>query len=231
MESRNQTINPILSQSSEVLASQDKSASMLTSALGVNSAASTPAKRDPQTELMMYDEIWAKLLILSKRLRDMMNAYNAQRQALAWELDVNSLTKTRAGIEKSFQAAMCNAAGGMATGVCTGAGAVSGLRAVKSAVQSSKNILEHNQLLDGHINRGRDVGHSINSGCAAGAGELTKEAETSKAEADLLNKSAHAYAKTQDELQAQAKDIMRQMLEMGQKYVEQYSQALQHVVR
>ncbi|CAK8741115.1 hypothetical protein SODG_004526 [Sodalis praecaptivus] len=102
----------------------------------------------------------------------------------------------------------------------------------KPQTESGENL--HSNSSDAfnlHQGLGRDSGQFINSGCAAGASGMTKEADTAKAEAELLHKSAHAYEKTQDELQAQAKDIMRQMLEMGQRYVEQYSQALQHLVR
>lgn len=194
-------------------------------------AAPAAVKPDPGAELMMYDEIWAKLLMLSKRLRGMMNAYNAQRQALSWQLDVNALTKSRAGIEKAFQAAMVSAAGGMVSGVCTAGGAIAGARGLKSKGASEMSNYERNTFLESNINRGRDVGQSIGSGFNMGGSELTREADTAKAEADLLNKSAQSYTKTQEELQAQARDVMRQMLDMGQKYVEQYSQALQHLVR
>lgn len=230
MTSHYQTINTTSSLITEALAGKGNPAPTLASATDAT-AAPAAVKPDPGAELMMYDEIWAKLLMLSKRLRDMMNAYNAQRQALSWQLDVNALTKTRSGIEKAFQAEMISAAGGMATGVCTGAGAISGVRKVNGVKEGKGDVFDRNRLFDSHVGRGRDVGQSIGSGFTMGGSQLTKEANTAKAEADLLNKSAQAYAKTQEELQAQVREVMRQMLEMGQKYVEQYSQALQHLVR
>lgn len=230
MASHYQTINTTSSLITEALAGRGNPAPTLASAADATAAPAT-VKLDPGAELMMYDEIWAKLLMLSKRLRDMMNAYNAQRQALSWQLDVNALTKTRSGIEKAFQAAMVSATGGIVNGVCTGAGAFSGVRKIRGEEASKGDIHQRNTILENNINRGRDVGQSASSAFTMGGSELTKEADTAKAEADLLNKSAQAYAKTQEELQAQVREVMRQMLEMGQKYVEQYSQALQHLVR
>ncbi|AHF76780.1 Translocation machinery component [Sodalis praecaptivus] len=231
MDSRYQTNSPLPLQPADVLVPQSDPA--LNSAAATDVFTRVPVKGNPYGDLMRYDEIWAKMMMMCKKLRNMMNEYNAQRQAQAWTLDVNALVKTRDGIEKAFQAAVISSAGGVAGGVCSMGGTATGFRAVKNLKQNPGENLHSNSTdaFNLHQGLGRDSGQFINSGCAAGASGMTKEADTAKAEAELLHKSAHAYDKTQDELQAQAKDIMRQMLEMGQRYVEQYSQALQHLVR
>ncbi|WP_406704707.1 hypothetical protein [Sodalis sp.] len=231
MDSRYQTNSKLPLQPADVLVPQDDPA--LNSAAATDVFTCVPVKGNPYGELMRYDEIWAKMMMIFKKLRNMMNEYNAQRQAQAWTLYVNAQVKTRDGIQKAFLAAVISSAGGAAGGICSMGGTATGFRAVKNLKQNpGKNL--HSNSTDAfnlHQGLGRDSGQFINSGCAAGASGMTKEADTAKAEAELLHKSAYFYEKTQEELQAQAKDIIRQMLEMGQRYVEQYSQALQHLMR
>ncbi|BAE74564.1 translocation machinery component [Sodalis glossinidius str. 'morsitans'] len=227
MGSRQHVINAFSSQPTNVVLTQD--IPVVESAF----AAPSPATGHPYDILMRFDEVLAKLLEMCKKLRDMMNAYNAQRQVQAWTLDVNALTKTRDGIQKAYTAAIISAVGGMGNGACGLVGTFTGARAVKTlkSGMSDFNYSDCNQAFARHQGMGHDFGQSFNSGFAVGASYMTKEADTAKAEAELLNKSAHAYSKTQEDLETQVKNIMREIQEMMQKYVEHYSQALQHLAR
>ncbi|ECE6505723.1 pathogenicity island 2 effector protein SseD, partial [Salmonella enterica subsp. salamae] len=84
-------------------------------------------RMDTDSLLMLFDEIWMKLMELAKRLRDIMRSYNVVKQRLTWELQVNVLQTQMKTIEQTFKASMITAGGAMLSGVLTiGFGAVGG---------------------------------------------------------------------------------------------------------
>ncbi|HCM2052095.1 TPA: pathogenicity island 2 effector protein SseD, partial [Salmonella enterica subsp. salamae serovar 56:z10:e,n,x] len=59
---------------------------------------------DTDSLLLLFDEIWMKLMELAKKLRDIMRAYNEVRQQLNWGLQVNVLQTQMKTIEQTFKA-------------------------------------------------------------------------------------------------------------------------------
>ncbi len=77
--------------------------------------------------LLLFDDIWMKLMELAKKLRDIMRSYNVEKQRLAQELQVNVLQTQMKTIDEAFRASMITAGGAMLSGVLTiGLGAVGG---------------------------------------------------------------------------------------------------------
>lgn len=230
MDSRYQTNTTHPLQPADVSVPQGDPA--LNSAAATDVSTSTPVKGNHPGDLMNLDEIMAKMMKLSEKLRDVINQYNAKREAKVWELNVIALNKTRDGIDKTFHAGMISSVGGLAGGVCGMGGAATGFRAVKNLKQNPGENLHINSTntLNQYQGLGHDAGQFINSGCAAGASGMTKEADTAKAEAELLHKSADASEKTQDKLLAKAQDIMRNIIDLGNQVVGQRTQMLQHLI-
>lgn len=165
---------------------------------------------DMNSLLSVFDDIWSKLLMLAKQLRDIMQFYNQKKQELSWGLEVNTLKQSLTAIDDSYEAAKSGAIGGIFSGMLMLGGTPFG-------------------------DAGMAVGNSV--GQMAGgignwvAGGKTREADAEKAIADLQNKGAQSYAKTLDDTLMKAREIMQQMMEMGRSLVESLSQALRAVSR
>ncbi|EBY2265744.1 SPI-2 type III secretion system translocon protein SseD, partial [Salmonella enterica] len=72
-----------------------------------------------ESMLLLFDDIWMKLMELAKKLRDIMRSYNVEKQRLAWELQVNVLQTQMKTIDEAFRASMITAGGAMLSGVLT----------------------------------------------------------------------------------------------------------------
>lgn len=91
---------------------------------------STPSLREgmgTESMLLLFDNIWMKLMELAKKLRNIMRDYNVEKQRLSWELQVNVLQTQMKTIDEAFRASMITAGGAILSGVLTiGLGAVGG---------------------------------------------------------------------------------------------------------
>ncbi len=165
---------------------------------------------DPNSLFSVFDDIWSKLLMLAKQLRDIMQFYNQKKQELSWGLEVNTLKQSITAIDNSYEAAKSGAIGGIFSGMLMLGGAPFGEAgmAVGNAV---------GQMAGG-------IGNMV-------AGGKTRDADAEKAIADLQNKGAQSYAKTLDDTLMKAREIMQQMMEMGRSLVESLSQALRAISR
>lgn len=93
------------------------------------SSSQAPSGEGMGTEsmLLLFDDIWTKLMELAKKLRDIMRSYNVVKQRLGWELQVNVLQTQMKTIDQAFKASMITAGGAILSGVLTiGLGAVGG---------------------------------------------------------------------------------------------------------
>ncbi|EDH9214195.1 pathogenicity island 2 effector protein SseD, partial [Salmonella enterica subsp. enterica serovar Agona] len=94
-----------------------------------SSSSQSPSGEGMGTEsmLLLFDDIWMKLMELAKKLRDIMRSYNVVKQRLGWELQVNVLQTQMKTIDEAFRASMITAGGAILSGVLTiGLGAVGG---------------------------------------------------------------------------------------------------------
>lgn len=80
---------------------------------------STKGTLDENAFFAMFDEIWSKLLMLAKQLRDTMQFYNQKKQELGWGLEINTLEQSFKAIDDSYSAAKAGAIGGMFAGTLT----------------------------------------------------------------------------------------------------------------
>lgn len=158
----------------------------------------------------MFDEIWSKLLMLAKELRDTMQFYNQKKQELSWGLEINTLQQSVKAIDDSYGAAKAGAVGGMFAGVLTVGGAFFG---------------------EAGMTVGNATGQVANGIGSWASGSETRKADAEKAIADLQNKGAQSYAKTLDDTLLKAREIMQQMMEMGRNLVEVFSQVLRAISR
>ncbi|WP_261369251.1 type III secretion system translocon protein SseD [Yersinia mollaretii] len=158
----------------------------------------------------LFDEIWSKLLMLAKQLRDTMQFYNQKKQELGWELEVNTLKQSFIAIEDSNEAAGSSAIGGIFAGFLTLTGAFFG---------------------EAGMTMGNAAGQVAGGIANFGAGSKTRDADGEKAIADLQNKGAQSYAKTLDDTLMKAREIMQQMMDMGRSLVEVFSQVLRSISR
>ncbi|MEY4475378.1 MAG: secreted effector protein sseD [Pseudomonadota bacterium] len=158
----------------------------------------------------MFDEIWSKLLMLAKQLRDTMQFYNQKKQELGWGLEINTLKQSFKAIDDSYEAAKSAAIGGLFAGVLTLASAPFG---------------------EAGMPVGSAAGQAANGIANWVSASKTREADAEKAIADLQNKGAQSYAKTLDDTLMKAREIMQQMMDMGRSLVEVFSQVLRAISR
>lgn len=178
--------------------------------LSVNVQGSSKGTLDANDFFAMFDEIWSKLLMLAKQLRDMMQFYNQKKQELSWGLEINTLQQSVKAIDDSYGAAKAGAIGGMFAGVLTVGGGFFG---------------------EAGMTVGNAMGQVANGiGTWASASE-TRKADAEKAIAELQNKGAQSYAKTLDDTLMKAREIMQQMMDMGRNLVEVFSQVLRAISR
>lgn len=176
----------------------------------VNVQGSTKGMLDANDFFAMFDEIWSKLLMLAKQLRDTMQFYNQKKQELSWGLEINTLQQSVKAIDDSYGAAKAGAIGGMLAGMLTVGGAFFG---------------------EAGMTVGNAMGQVVNGIGTWASGSETRKADAEKAIAELQNKGAQSYAKTLDDTLMKAREIMQQMMEMGRNLVEVFSQVLRAISR
>ncbi|ASG88167.1 type III secretion system translocon protein SseD [Salmonella enterica subsp. salamae] len=184
-----------------------------TSSLLAPSSTQSPSGERVDTEslLLLFDEIWMKLMELAKRLRDIMRSYNEVRQQLNWELQVNVLQTQMKTIEQTFKASMITAGGAMLSGVLTiGFGAAGG---------------------ETGLIAGQAIGHTAGGVMGLGAGAAQRQSDQDKAIADLQQNGAQSYNKSLMDIMEKAVEIMQQIMGMGTSMVEIVAQMLRSLTR
>lgn len=176
----------------------------------VNVQGSGKGALDANDFFAMFDEIWGKLLMLAKQLRDTIQFYNQKKQELSWGLEINTLQQSVKAIDDSYGAAKAGAIGGMFAGVLTVGGAF---------------------FSEAGMTVGNAMGQVANGIGSWASGSETRKADAEKAIAELQNKGAQSYAKTLDDTLMKAREIMQQMMEMGRNIVEVFSQVLRAISR
>ncbi|WP_447783535.1 type III secretion system effector protein [Enterobacter asburiae] len=192
--------------------------------LSVNGSAnvqgSTKGTLDANDFFTMFDEIWRKLLMLAKELRDTMQFYNQKKQELSWGLEINTLQQSVKAIDDSYGAAKAGAIGGMfAGGLMAGGAAIGGMFAGGHFFGEAAMTV------------GNSMGKVADGIGTWASGSETRKADAEKAIAELQNKGAQSYAKTLDDTLMKAREIMQQMMDMGRNLVEVFSQVLRAISR
>ncbi|EAP4930658.1 SPI-2 type III secretion system translocon protein SseD [Salmonella enterica] len=193
-------------------ASNVASALPMSSLLAPSSTQSPSGERmDTDSLLMLFDEIWMKLMELAKRLRDIMRSYNVVKQRLTWELQVKVLQTQMKTIEQTFKASMITAGGAMLSGVLTiGFGAVGG---------------------ETGLIAGQAIGHTAGGVMGLGAGVAQRQSDQDKAIADLQQNGAQSYNKSLMDIMDKAVEIMQQIMGMGSSLVEVLAQIFRALTR
>lgn len=177
------------------------------------SSSQAPSGEGMGTEsmLLLFDDIWTKLMELAKKLRDIMRSYNVVKQRLGWELQVNVLQTQMKTIDQAFKASMITAAGAMLSGVLTiGFGAAGG---------------------ETGLIAGQAVGHTAGGVMGLGAGVAQRQSDQDKAIADLQQNGAQSYNKSLMDIMDKAAEIMQQIMGVGSSLVEVLAQILQALTR
>lgn len=164
-----------------------------------------------ESMLTIFDDIWSKLLLLAKQLRDTMQFYNQTKQELAWNLEVNTLHTRMQAIDKSYVASELGAIGSI-----IGGGATLGF-----GLQGGESGL----LL------GQSVGQTSSGIFNWSASSETRQSEQERSVADLQDKGAQAYVKTLNDTLEKAHEVMQQMMSLGRNLVEVLSMMLRAVAR
>lgn len=166
---------------------------------------------DTDSLLLLFDQIWMKLMELAKKLRDIMRAYNEVRQQLNWGLQVNVLQTQMKTIDEAFRASMITAGGAMLSGVLTiGFGAAGG---------------------ETGLIAGQAIGHTAGGVMGLGAGVAQRQSDQDKAIADLQQNGAQSYNKSLMDILDKATEIMQQIMGVGSSLVEVLAQILQALTR
>ncbi|EEJ5117176.1 SPI-2 type III secretion system translocon protein SseD [Salmonella enterica] len=166
---------------------------------------------DTDSLLLLFDQIWMKLMELAKKLRDIMRAYNEVRQQLNWGLQVNVLQTQMKTIDQAFKASMITAGGAMLSGVLTiGFGAAGG---------------------ETGLIAGQAIGHTAGGVMGLGAGAAQRQSDQDKAIADLQQNGAQSYNKSLMDIMDKATEIMQQIMGVGSSLVEVLAQILQALTR
>lgn len=177
------------------------------------SSTPSPSGEEWSTEsmLLLFDDIWMKLMELAKKLRDIMRSYNVEKQRLAWELQVNVLQTQMKTIDEAFRASMITAGGAMLSGVLTiGLGAVGG---------------------ETGLIAGQAVGHTAGGVMGLGAGVAQRQSDQDKAIADLQQNGAQSYNKSLTEIMEKATEIMQQIIGVGSSLVTVLAEILRALTR
>lgn len=164
-----------------------------------------------ESMLLLFDDIWTKLVELAKKLRDIMRSYNVVKQRLAWELQVNVLLTQMKTIDQAFKASMINAGGAILSGMLTiGLGAVGG---------------------ESGLIAGQAVGHTAGGAMGMGAGVAQRQSDQDKALADLQQNGAQSYNKSLTEIMEKAAEIMQQIMSVGSSLVALLAEILRALTR
>ncbi|EDS5954273.1 SPI-2 type III secretion system translocon protein SseD [Salmonella enterica subsp. enterica] len=178
-----------------------------------SSSTPSPSGEEMGTEsmLLLFDDIWTKLVELAKKLRDIMRSYNVVKQRLAWELQVNVLLTQMKTIDQAFKASMINAGGAILSGMLTiGLGAVGG---------------------ESGLIAGQAVGHTAGGAMGMGAGVAQRQSDQDKALADLQQNGAQSYNKSLTEIMEKAAEIMQQIMSVGSSLVALLAEILRALTR
>ncbi|ECF6072625.1 pathogenicity island 2 effector protein SseD [Salmonella enterica subsp. houtenae] len=169
--------------------------------------------------LLLFDEIWMKLLELAKKLRDIMRAYNEVRQGLSWLLQKNALEKQMDAIDKTCEAAIFTGAGSCLSGVMTMGFGFVGTMGFGFVGGESGVIF------------GQGVGHTAMGGFGLAAGLVKRQGDEDSAIAELKQTGAQSYSKNMMDIMDKALEIMQQILGMGTSLVEVLAQMLRSLAR
>ncbi|MFB1940231.1 SPI-2 type III secretion system translocon protein SseD [Salmonella enterica] len=193
-------------------------ASNVASALPMSSLLTPSSSQAPSGEgmgtesmLLLFDDIWTKLMELAKKLRDIMRSYNVVKQRLGWELQVNVLQTQMKTIDEAFRASMITAGGAILSGVLTiGLGAVGG---------------------ETGLIAGQAVGHTAGGVMGLGAGVAQRQSDQDKAIADLQQNGAQSYNKSLMDIMEKAAEIMQQIMGVGSSLVSVLAEILRALTR
>lgn len=177
------------------------------------SSSQAPSGEGMGTEsmLLLFDDIWTKLMELAKKLRDIMRSYNVVKQRLGWELQVNVLQTQMKTIDQAFKASMITAGGEILSGVLTiGLGAVGG---------------------ETGLIAGQAVGHTAGGVMGLGAGVAQRQSDQDKAIADLQQNGAQSYNKSLMDIMEKAAEIMQQIIGVGSSLVSVLAEILRALTR
>ncbi|EBY2667892.1 SPI-2 type III secretion system translocon protein SseD [Salmonella enterica subsp. enterica serovar Teko] len=177
------------------------------------SSSQAPSGEEMGTEsmLLLFDDIWTKLMELAKKLRDIMRSYNVVKQRLGWELQVNVLQTQMKTIDQAFKASMITAGGAILSGVLTiGLGAVGG---------------------ETGLIAGQAVGHTAGGVMGLGAGVAQRQSDQDKAIADLQQNGAQSYNKSLMDIMEKAAEIMQQIIGVGSSLVTVLAEILRALTR
>ncbi|ECQ4803588.1 SPI-2 type III secretion system translocon protein SseD [Salmonella enterica] len=177
------------------------------------SSSQAPSGEGMGTEsmLLLFDDIWTKLMELAKKLRDIMRSYNVVKQRLGWELQVNVLQTQMKTIDQAFKASMITADGAILSGVLTiGLGAVGG---------------------ETGLIAGQAVGHTAGGVMGLGAGVAQRQSDQDKAIADLQQNGAQSYNKSLMDIMEKAAEIMQQIIGVGSSLVSVLAEILRALTR
>ncbi|EAM1088445.1 type III secretion system translocon protein SseD [Salmonella enterica] len=164
-----------------------------------------------ESMLLLFDDIWMKLMELAKKLRDIMRSYNVEKQRLAWELQVNVLQTQMKKIDQAFKASMITAGGAMLSGVLTiGLGAVGG---------------------ETGLIAGQAVGHTAGGVMGLGAGAAQRQSDQDNAIADLQQNGVQSYNKSLTDILEKAAEIMQQIMGVGSSLVAVLAEILRALTR
>lgn len=164
-----------------------------------------------ESMLLLFDDIWTKLMELAKKLRDIMRSYNVVKQRLGWELQVNVLQTQMKTIDQAFKASMITAGGAILSGVLTiGLGAVGG---------------------ETGLIAGQAVGHTAGGVMGLGAGVAQRQSDQDKAIADLQQNGAQSYNKSLMDIMEKAAEIMQQIIGVGSSLVSVLAEILRALTR
>lgn len=177
------------------------------------SSSQAPSGEGMGTEsmLLLFDDIWTKLMELAKKLRDIMRSYNVVKQRLGWELQVNVLQTQMKTIDETFRASMITAGGAILSGVLTiGFGAAGG---------------------ETGLIAGQAVGHTAGGVMGLGAGVAQRQSDQDKAIADLQQNGAQSYNKSLMDIMEKAAEIMQQIIGVGSSLVSVLAEILRALTR
>ncbi|EAQ6393854.1 type III secretion system translocon protein SseD [Salmonella enterica] len=177
------------------------------------SSSQAPSGEGMGTEsmLLLFDDIWTKLMELAKKLRDIMRSYNVVKQRLGWELQVNVLQTQMKTIDQAFKASMITAGGAILSGVLTiGLGAVGG---------------------ETGLIAGQAVAHTAGGVMGLGAGVAQRQSDQDKAIADLQQNGAQSYNKSLMDIMEKAAEIMQQIIGVGSSLVSVLAEILRALTR
>ncbi|EGX7605853.1 SPI-2 type III secretion system translocon protein SseD [Salmonella enterica] len=181
--------------------------------LVTSSSTQSPSGEGMGTEsmLLLFDDIWMKLMELAKKLRDIMRSYNVVKQRLGWELQVNVLQTQMKTIDEAFKASMITAGGAILSGVLTiGLGSVGG---------------------ETGLIAGQAVGHTAGGVMSLGSGVAQRQSDQDKAIADLQQNGTQSYNKSLMDIMEKAGEIMQQIIGVGSSLVTVLAEILRALTR